>query len=111
MKKDAQSNTDIRLDTPSKITINIYRILAILLIIIPESLAELMLSIRNKAYSSGLEENNDSWEIIPELKLSTMSLKDLREMARSLKLQGYASENRANLSKRLLKKLSKNYYL
>ncbi len=108
MKKNLNSKKSITLDSPSKITINLYSLLAILLVIIPEYIAELILTIKNKSHKDNLVENKDIWEIVPELKISTMNIKNLREMARNLKINGYARENREKLSKRILKKLRKN---
>ncbi len=108
MKKNNKDNKEITLNTPSKFIISLYSLLAILIVIIPESIAELMLTLKNKSQNEGLEKNNDIWESIPELKLSTMSIKDLREMARNLNIKEYSRENRSDLSKRLLKRLKKD---
>ena len=102
MKKFNQNSKDIGLNSPSKITITLYSILAILLVVIPESMAELLLTIKNKGNNGGLKASNDSWEKIPELKLSRMSIKELREMAKNLNIKEYARDNRKILSKRLL---------
>ncbi len=108
MKKNNKDNKEITLNTPSKFIINLYSLLAILIVVIPESIAELMLTLKNKSQNEGLEENNDIWESIPELKLSTMNMKGLREMARNLNIKEYARDNRKILSERLIKKLSRN---
>ncbi len=108
MKNNSQGNKDLGINTPSKFIKNLYGILAILIIIIPESIAELLLEIKHKGHFDSLEENDNIWQEIPELRLSVMSIKDLREMARRFNLKGYSRENREGLSRRLLKKLSKN---
>ncbi len=108
MKDVNQKNKAIGLKPPSKVTINLYSLLAILIIIIPEYMAELLLALRNKSNYYGLDESNDSWEKNPELRISRMSIKGLRELARSLKIEEYARDNRKILSKRLLKKLSRD---
>ena len=103
------SNKPAGFNSPPKSLINIYSFLAILLVIIPEWIAESIITIENKTNSyDNLKRNNEVWNNNLELKLSAMSLKDLRETASKLNLQGYSRENRMTLYSRLLKKLSKN---
>ncbi len=88
---------------PSKIVINIYGLLAILLVIIPEWIAELTLTLGNNSKKNLLPKTDTVWDTNLELKLSTMSIKELRSLALKLKINGYSRETRDSLSKRLLK--------
>ena len=96
------------LKPPSKALIKIYGFLAILLVIIPEWLAEVTLGIENRSNSSGLPQKNIVWKTNPELKISLMNIIELRELAMHLKLSGYARETKDSLKIRILKKMKKN---
>ena len=95
------------LKPPSKTLIKIYGLLAILLVIIPEWLAEITLGIENRSHNSGLPKKNIAWEINPELRVSIMSIKELRELAMQLKLREYSRESKDLLKIRILKKMKK----
>ena len=95
----------------SKSIIRIYAFLAILIVVIPEWIAELTISIQNSGHNSNLPKPDSIWANNPDLKLSTMNIKELRFLAAKLKLIGYSGETRKSLSNRLLKKIrkKKNY--
>tara|TARA_B100000579_G_scaffold262594_2_gene216375 strand:- start:11 stop:364 length:354 start_codon:yes stop_codon:yes gene_type:complete len=90
-----------------KARINIYNILAILIVIIPEFFAELIYTLESSQHKSVLPSEGDAWEKITELKLSKMNIYELRLMAENLKILGYSSENRNSLIKRIEKKSKK----
>ncbi len=87
--------------------INIYNILAILIVIIPEFFAELIYSIDISQHKAILPNEGDAWENDTELKLSKMNIYELRLMAKRLSIHGYSSENRNSLIRRINRK-SKN---
>ena len=87
--------------------INIYNILAILIVIIPEFFAELIYSIEVSQHKAILPNEGDAWENDTELKLSKMNIYELRLMAKRLSIHGYSSENRTSLIRRINRK-SKN---
>ena len=84
--------------------INIYNILAILIVIIPEYFAELIYSIEVSQHKSILPNEGDAWENDAELILSKMNIYDLRLMAKRLSIHGYSCENRNSLIRRINRK-------
>ena len=46
-----------------------------------------------------------AWQRIPELRLAAMNLRDLRQLAKELRLWGYSGLNREELSSSLLRKI------
>ena len=83
--------------------VELYGLMAILLVIIPEWLAELALTIKGSNSSIKLPFDEINWEEIPELKLTTLTLFQLRGLAMKFKIPGYSSDNRYTLIKRLTK--------
>ena len=87
--------------------INIYKILAILIVIIPEYFAEIIYSIEVSQHKGVLPNEGEAWEKDTELKLSKMNIYELRLMAKRLSIHGYSNENRNSLIRRINRK-SKN---
>ena len=87
-----------------KAKINIYNILAILIVIIPEFFAELIYTIEVSQHTNSIPEEGDAWETNTELKLSKMNLYELRLMAKRLHIHGYSSDNRNTLIRRIERK-------
>ncbi|ABX08617.1 Hypothetical protein P9211_06861 [Prochlorococcus marinus str. MIT 9211] len=87
--------------------VRIYAIIAVLLIVIPEWLAELIIALRNSTNTNKLTTSSHRWETIPELKVSTMHLSELRLLAMKLNIQGYSSDAKNDLSKRVLRRLNR----
>jgi len=87
--------------------INLYNILAILIVIIPEYLAELIYSIEVSQHKGILQNEGDVWENDTELKFSKMSIFELRLMAKKLSIHGYSNENRNSLIRRINRKSKK----
>ena len=81
--------------------INLYNILAILIVIIPEFFAELIYSIEVSQHKSILPNEGEAWENDTELKLSKMNIYELRLMAKRLSIHGYSNENRNSLIRRI----------
>ena len=84
--------------------INLYNILAILIVIIPEYLAELIYTIEASQHKGILPREGDAWAKETELKLSKMNIYELRLMAKRLCVHGYSNENRNSLIRRINKK-------
>ncbi len=84
--------------------INIYNILAILIVIIPEYIAEFIYSIEVSQHKAILPNEGDAWEKDIELILSKMNIYELRLMAKRLSIHGYSSENRNSLIRRINRK-------
>ena len=87
-----------------KARINIYNILAILIVIIPEFFAELIYTIEISQHKSVLPNEGEAWENNTELKLSKMNIYELRLMAKQLRIHGYSSDNRNSLIRRIGRK-------
>ena len=87
-----------------KARINIYNILAILIVIIPEYFAELIYSLEASRHKAILPNEGDAWENDTELKLSKMNIYELRLMAKRLSIHGYSNENRNSLIRRINRK-------
>ena len=87
-----------------RVRINIYNILAILIVIIPEYFAELIYSIEVSQHKAILPNEGEAWENDTELKLSKMNIYELRLMAKRLSIHGYSNENRNSLIRRIDRK-------
>ena len=87
-----------------KARINMYNILAILIVIIPEFFAELIYTIEVSQHKNILPKEGDAWENNTELKLSKMNIYELRIMAKKLCIHGYSSDNRCSLIRRIERK-------
>ena len=87
-----------------KARINIYNILAILIVIIPEFFAELIYTIEVSQHKNVIPNEGDAWEKNTELKLSKMNIYELRIMAKQLRIHGYSSDNRCSLIRRIERK-------
>ena len=87
-----------------KARINIYNILAILIVIIPEFFAELIYTIEVSQSKGILPNEGEAWENNTELKLSKLNIYELRLMAKQLRIHGYSSDNRNSLIRRIGRK-------
>ena len=86
--------------------VEFYGILAVLFVLVPEWMAaSLMAGFRVGSKRSELPLRSMAWDRLPELRLATMSLAELRLLARRKHLCGYASLTRDRLSARLLKRM------
>ena len=90
-----------------KAKINIYNMLAILLVIIPEFFAELIYTLEVSQHKSILQDEGEAWKNNTELKLSKMNIFELRLMAKQLRIHGYSSDNRNSLIRRIERKSKK----
>ena len=87
-----------------KARINLYNILAILIVIIPEFFAELIYTIEISQSKGVLPNEGEAWQNNTELKLSKMNIYELRLMAKQLRIHGYSSDNRNSLIRRIGRK-------
>ena len=90
-----------------KARINLYNILAILIVIIPEYLAELIYTFEVSQHKGILPNEGDAWEKNSELRFSKMNIYELRLMAKKLSIHGYSNENRNSLIRRINRKSKK----
>ncbi|WP_413682509.1 hypothetical protein [Prochlorococcus sp. MIT 1011] len=90
-----------------KARINLYNILAILIVIVPEYLAELIYTFEVSQHNGILPNEGDAWKKNTELKLSKMNIYELRLTAKRLGVHGYSNENRNSLIKRITRKSKK----
>ena len=107
IKKSLTGNSRKRLSPLPSGLIRIYGLLAVLIVVIPEWLAELTLTMGTNNSHKPFPFKKVFWNNEPELLLSSMSIKEMRKFAKEQKLLCYSNENRQNLTKRLLKKLKK----
>ena len=90
-----------------KARINLYNILAILIVIIPEYFAELIYTFEAAQHKETLPNEGDAWQKDIELRLSKMNIHELRLMAKRLSIHGYSNENRNSLIRRIDRKSRK----
>ena len=84
--------------------LNLYNILAIIIVIIPEYFAELIYTIEVSQHKNIIPNEGDAWENNIELRLSKMNIYELRIMAKRLCIYGYSNENRESLTRRIGRK-------
>lgn len=84
----------------------LYGLLAVLFVLVPEWMAGGALAgFRQGREGSDLPVTAGAWRRVPELRLASMSLGELRRLAHALRLGGYAGLNRQELSERLLRRI------
>ena len=87
--------------------IELYGLLAVLVVLIPEWLAEGTLSMDLRKGGDAMPMTTRAWRTLPELQLASMTLLELRELARQMRLWGYSSDSRDQLSQRLLRRIKR----
>ena len=86
--------------------VELYGLLAVLVVLVPEWLAGGALAgLRSHRRGALLPPTASAWQHLPELRLAVLSLADLRQLARQLRLADYASQPRDQLTARLLRRL------
>ena len=90
-----------------KARINLYNILAILIVIIPEFFAELIYTMEVSQHKNILPNQGEAWVNNTELKLSKMNMYELRLMAKELRIIGYSCDNRSILIRRIERKTNR----
>jgi len=88
--------------------VELYGLLAVLVVLMPEWIATGALQgFRDSRDGANLPPAAAAWKRLPELRLATMTLAELRILAKSLGLWGYASLGRDRLTARLLRRLKR----
>ena len=86
--------------------VELYGLLAVLFVLVPEWMAGGALAgLRQGREGSELPVTAGAWRRVPELRLASMSLRELRQLARELGLAGYGGLNRDSLTRRLLRRI------
>jgi hypothetical protein len=88
--------------------VELYGLLAVLVVLVPEWLASGALQgLAGAGQGTVLPPSSGAWTRLPELKLASMNLAELRQLAAELRLGGYGRLNRERLSARLLRRLQR----
>ena len=86
--------------------VELYGLLAVLFVLVPEWMAGGALSRFGEGrQGSALPLTAGAWRRVPELRLASMNLAQLRSLARELRMAGYAGLNRERLTSRLLRRI------
>jgi len=87
--------------------VELYGLLAVLFVLVPEWMAGgALFSFREGRKGSELPVTTQAWQRMPELRLASLTMAGLRDLAREERLRGYAGLARDRLTQRLLKKLA-----
>ena len=88
--------------------VEFYGLLAVLFVLVPEWMAGgALFGFREAREGSDLPLPSGAWDRLPELRLATLNLAQLRELAQRDRLAGYARLSREELTARLLRRLRK----
>ena len=88
--------------------VELYGLLAVLVVLVPEWMAGgALLGFAGQRRGEDLPPAAAAWRKVPELKLASMSLAELRLLARQLRLGDYAAERRDRLTARLLRRIGR----
>ena len=86
--------------------IELYGLLAVLFVLVPEWMAGgALVGFKEGRDGSQLPVTASAWRRVPELRLAAMGLAELRLLAKALRIQGYASLRRDRLTVQVLKRL------
>jgi len=91
-----------RLHPLPKGLVELYGLIAVLVVLIPEWIADGTISLGGRGASNALPMTSRAWRTLPELQLASMSMRELRELSSELNLWGYAGDSRDTLNTRLL---------
>ncbi len=95
-----------RLHPLPKGLVELYGLLAVLFVLVPEWMAGGALqTLPGAGQGDELPVTASAWRRQPELRLAALSLAQLRLLARRLRLWGYGSDSRDRLTARILKRL------
>lgn len=86
--------------------VELYGLLAVLFVLVPEWMAGgALLGLRLGREATDLPVASAAWRKLPELRLATLNLAELRQLARQGGIRGYGRLDRERLNKRLLQRL------
>ncbi|MEI6615160.1 MAG: hypothetical protein WCL59_01155 [Cyanobium sp. ELA507] len=88
--------------------VELYGLLAVLFVLVPEWMAGgALFGFRDGREGSDLPLPSGAWSRLPELRLASLNLAQMRQLARSENIRGYAGLGRDRLTARLLRHLRK----
>ena len=105
LKKKRKRFTNI---TFSKSSMRIYAFIAIILILIPEWIAEFIIEFSNLNREIKLPIKEINWTYEPELMISEMNFKQLRILAVKLKINNYSRDGKDKLKEKIISTLMRN---
>jgi hypothetical protein len=86
--------------------VELYGLLAVLFVLVPEWMAGgALFGFREARQGSELPAPSGAWKRLPELRLASLDLAGLRRLAHQQRLSGYGRLNRQQLTARLLRRL------
>ena len=85
--------------------VELYGLIAVLVVLIPEWMADGTLNLDPSGAESSLPMRSRAWRSLPELRLAAMTMAELRFLAREMMLFHYAMDSRDTLTARLLRRL------
>jgi hypothetical protein len=86
--------------------VELYGLLAVLFVLVPEWMAgSALLGLGLGRDDADLPVASSAWQRLPELRLATLSLAELRKLARREGIRGYGRLERQQLNQRLLTRL------
>ena len=88
--------------------VELYGLIAVLVVLIPEWIADGTLSLSDNQRRTDLPIASRAWRTLPELQLASMNLSALRQLAREMRLWGYSSDSRDRLTTRLLARIKRH---
>jgi hypothetical protein len=92
--------------------VELYGLLAVLVVLVPEWMASgALLGFGRQRRGDPLPPSSQAWLRLPELRLASMTLAQLRQLAAELGLGGYAGLGREPLTARLLPRLRRRKVL
>lgn len=117
---DERETQDAPSDAPSRARqlhplprglVELYGLLAVLFVLMPEWIAGGALGgFRDNREGAELPVTSGAWQRLPELRLATLSLAELRQLARQLRLSNYGGVTREALTTRLLRRLRRRQF-
>ncbi|MEB3321016.1 MAG: Rho termination factor N-terminal domain-containing protein [Cyanobium sp.] len=88
--------------------VELYGLLAVLVVLIPEWIAGgALLGVAGDGAGTALPPQTQAWQRLPELRLASMTLAELRRLAADLQVAGYGRLAREPLTARLLRRLGR----
>ena len=86
--------------------VELYGLLAVLFVLVPEWMAGgALLGFQDGWRGSELPAPSGAWKRLPELRLASLNLAELRQLAHERRLIGYSRQSRQELTMRLLRHL------
>ncbi len=110
MTKNSESEKQelaLEIKSVSKQLMRLYAFLAIIIVVIPEFIAETVIGFFNINESKQIRSLSSDWKQNPELWLSNLTFQELRMLAKELGYKEYTRDTKEILYRKLLRKLSK----